>query len=535
MLSLEPGDDVTFGRAEEATIRIDDQRASRKHARIWREGRYVFVDDLGSRNGTLVNGLPVGLKQRLGPGDEVTIGSSSIVVSSLAVKSAQHRILSDGEFEENLELEIYRAKRFKRPISLAVLRLACDKEAIHGRLVEMSATLRLTDVWGRFGPRDYALLLPEAERKSAQEVLTRIVGCLDKAVRHEVAYAVASVPEDARAPEALLEVARRRLRERRVGDKSALFKVGSGVVSGSRQMQTALNLAQRVAKHNTTVLIFGETGSGKQVVAEEIHRSSKRFEKPLVQLNCGALPPTLLESELFGHERGAFTGAHKRRIGHVEAASSGTLFLDEIGELPEESQPKLLHFLESQTFTRVGGTDVQKTDIRVIAATNRDLEQQVKAGRFREDLYFRLATFVIHLPPLRERLDDIEPLAQQFCRRFAKELGQEVPEFTAEAIERLKSYSWPGNVRQLRNAIERAVVLAEDGMIDACHLPERVITQSSTRSLENGRLASQLGDIEADAIRAMLAECDGNQSEAARRLGITRRALIYRMGKYGIR
>jgi DNA-binding NtrC family response regulator len=300
-------------------------------------------------------------------------------------------------------------------------------------------------------------------------------------------------------------------------------------------MAQALALARRIAGVSTTVLILGETGSGKQIVAQEIHRLGGRGKGPFVHVNCAAIPPPLMESELFGHERGAFTGADSRHAGHVEAASGGTLFLDEIGELPEQAQPKLLHFLEGQTFTRVGGVRPHRADVRIIAATNRDLEAEMKAGRFREDLFFRLAAFVVHVPPLRERPEDILPLARLFCAEFAEAMGQRVPTLSEDAIEALRHHSWPGNVRQLRNAIERAVVLAEGAVIEEAHLPERVVAESDPAPGSIGLLEQRLSRLEQQTIEATLRECGGNQSEAARRLGITRRSLIYRMKKRGLR
>jgi DNA-binding NtrC family response regulator len=241
-----------------------------------------------------------------------------------------------------------------------------------------------------------------------------------------------------------------------------------------------------------------------------------------------------MESELFGHERGAFTGADARRTGYLETASGGTVFLDEIGELPDTAQPKFLHFLESQTFYRVGGVRPIHADVRIIAATNRDLEAEMKGGRFREDLYFRLSPFVLHVPPLRERPEDILALARLFCAEFADAMGQQVPTLSEGAEEALQQHAWPGNVRQLRNAIERAVVLCEGPVVEEAHLPERVVTASDPAPPAQGPLEHKLASLEQKSIEDMLRECGGNQSEAARRLGISRRSLIYRMKKLGL-
>src|SRR5436190_20005788 len=231
------------------------------------------------------------------------------------------------------------------------------------------------------------------------------------------------------------------------------------IIGQSEAMQEVFDTVRQVAPARTTVLLTGESGTGKELIAKAIHNLSPRSKQPLVAVHCAGLPPTLLESELFGHEKGAFTGAHERRIGYFEQAQGGTLFLDEIGEIDPTTQVKLLRFLGERIFERVGSNKTLSADVRVIAATNKNLEEMVKAGKFRDDLFFRLRTFELQLPPLRDRLGDIPLLAQNFLREFAKENNKPVNEFTADALEALMNYSWPGNVRELRTAIEHAVVL----------------------------------------------------------------------------
>ncbi|HEU5059886.1 MAG TPA: sigma-54 dependent transcriptional regulator, partial [Kofleriaceae bacterium] len=283
---------------------------------------------------------------------------------------------------------------------------------------------------------------------------------------------------------------------------------------------------------------------GKEVVAELIHRSSPRASRPFVRLDCASLPPTLLESELFGHERGAFTGAEKRKLGYFEAAEGGTILLDEIGELPSALQSKLLTALERRIVTRIGSTEEIPIDVRVIAATNRDLQEEVKQGRFREDLYYRLAVFTIFVPPLRDRAGDIIPLATRFARQFAAELGQAAPGFSPAARAALEQYAWPGNVRELRNAIERAVVLTPHGDIDVTALPDAIQARArasggagdaATPFQLDGHVPAQLQQMERTAIVAALEACNQNQTQAARRLGISRRSLIYKMERFGLK
>lgn len=541
ILELEDGQEIIVGRRPEAELFIDDSQVSRRHSRLWRSEGHVYVEDLGSTNGTRVNGVPIHGRQRLGPGDEVEVGPASLVLSSLSISLGQHRIMAERDFEDRLEAEVDRARRYRKPVSLAMLRFRGRSEEIRRHLLAIAPSLRRMDMLAACGPREYALLFPEADSSTSQVALRRLFSAMDQQARKKVVMGVASYPADGHSSGMLHEVARRRLRQARRGllsdEEAPPASDGSArvVVAESQSMALLMKMAGRIAGFDIAVLVMGETGCGKQVMAEEIHKISPRAKGPLVQVNCAALPPALLENELFGHERGAFTGADSRHRGYVEAAEGGTLFLDEIGELPGEAQPKLLHLLENKTFTRVGGTRPLRGDVRIIAATNRDLEADVQAGRFREDLYFRLSAFVLHVPPLRDRLEDIEPLTRQFCAEFAASLGQPIPVLSERAMTTLMRHHWPGNVRQLRNAIERAVVLAEGDVIDDVHLPERVLARAGvlpSSGVED--LVSQLAEMEMQLVRAALEESNGNQSEAARRLGVSRRSLIYRMKKYGL-
>jgi DNA-binding NtrC family response regulator len=289
-----------------------------------------------------------------------------------------------------------------------------------------------------------------------------------------------------------------------------------------------------------SVLILGETGVGKEVIAEAIHARSARFAGPLVKINCASLPEHLLESELFGHEKGAVAGADKRKIGLFEAGAGGSIYLDEIGEMAPALQAKMLRVLERKLITRIGGADEISVDVRIIAATHRDLETEVREGRFREDLYFRLAGFTLAVPPLRDRLEEIVPLAQHFARRVAEELGQPAPQLSDDAQLALRSHDWPGNVRELRNAVERAVVVQTSGTITAEDLPERVCDAGRrARPLPDGsirdHLRDQLADLERAAIVEALEQFGGNQTRTAQRLGISRRALIYKMERLGLK
>jgi DNA-binding NtrC family response regulator len=306
------------------------------------------------------------------------------------------------------------------------------------------------------------------------------------------------------------------------------------IIGQSPSMAEVLAVVRQVAPARTTVLLLGESGTGKELIARAIHQLSPRARLPMVAVHCAALSPTLLESELFGHEKGAFTGAYERRVGRFEQAQGGTLFLDEIGEIDATVQVKLLRFLGERTFERVGSNKTLTADVRLIAATNKDLQGQVKAGKFREDLFFRLAVVQIALPPLRERTGDIPLLAKVFLREFARENDKNVNDFTAESLEALMNYAWPGNVRELRTAIEHALVLTRGEKIGLRDLPAAVRAAGLEGS--PARLLAQpdmtVAEAEKQLIVRALKESGGNRTEAARKLGMSRRTLHRKLHLY---
>lgn len=306
------------------------------------------------------------------------------------------------------------------------------------------------------------------------------------------------------------------------------------IIGESEPVREVLEVVKQVAPTRATVLLRGESGTGKELVAKAIHLLSPRAKAPLVTVHCAALSPTLLESELFGHEKGAFTGAHERRIGRFELAQGGTLFLDEIGEIDATIQIKLLRFLGERTFERVGSNKTQTADVRLITATNKNLEELVKAGKFREDLFFRLRVVEIELPPLRERASDIPLLAQSFLREFATENGKPVKDFTADAMAALTDHAWPGNVRELRTAVEHAVVLAHGERITLRDLPASVKNSGPAATPQKLLAAPDLTvkDAEKQLIIRALKECDGNRTRAAKKLGMSRRTMHRKLHVY---
>jgi two-component system, NtrC family, response regulator AtoC len=512
VILLDEGADLLFGRSSDATVRIDDVKASREHARIVKKDGVVELVELGSRNGTRLNDDTVrGETRRLRSGDLVRIGEAEILVAESAGIASR---AAGGRLAGELARVLQASRR------AALVRVSLDSADL-ARLSPQLGALALVE---EQADGDYAFLLEDATTEIA----------LVATIRRLAPAAVVSV---ARAPEDGTTADELWRRAEPAGDARpspaptpAPATAPPGVVIADAAMVRVFDLVRKVAPTPTTVLILGETGVGKEVIAEQIHRQSPRASGPFVRLNCGSLPETLLESELFGHERGAFTGADRRKIGYIEAASGGTLFLDEIGELALPMQTRLLRVLENHKFTRVGGREEIASDLRIVAATNRNLEAEAKTGKFREDLFFRLSAFVVQVPPLRERTAEDELLAQLFARQFAKRMNVPPPTIAPAALTRLKQHAWPGNVRELRNAMERAVVLAENGVLAAEHLPDSVRESHAPV----GPMREQLAEMERRAIEDALEAEDGNQTRAAKRLGISRRALQYKLGKYDL-
>ncbi|HEY6555936.1 MAG TPA: sigma 54-interacting transcriptional regulator [Polyangiaceae bacterium] len=321
--------------------------------------------------------------------------------------------------------------------------------------------------------------------------------------------------------------------EARQRSQRAVFEYAN-MVGASLMMRQIYEQVGQVARTNATALIRGESGTGKELVAHAIHTNSQRARAPFVKVNCAALPETLFESELFGHERGAFTGAHARKKGRFELAEGGTLFLDEIGELAPTTQAKLLRVLQSREFERLGGVETLRTDVRIVVATNKDMEAAVANGTFREDLYYRLNVFTITLPPLRDRRADIPLLAEYFLSKYATEHRRKISRISSGALEMLTQYGFPGNVRELENVIERAVVVCEGFVVQEHHLPQGVRLAPREEPPEKLTLADAVARLEKQMIEEALRNTGGNSARAARALGTTERIVRYKAGKLGI-
>jgi DNA-binding NtrC family response regulator/pSer/pThr/pTyr-binding forkhead associated (FHA) protein len=557
VVPLPDGAEVTFGRSRACAVHIDSERVSRTHARLRHRDGELTIEDLGSRNGTRVNGARIEEPTRLGSGDEIAVGPITAVVSVTSGVVRRHDIGEAAELDARLAAEADRGLRYQRPFALVMMQLRGADGAIDEALARVIAHVRPMDTIAEYSPDEYAVLLPEAGAGAGLDAARALLAAARGQGLGEEPLAVraglAVFPtHGSQAGEILsrAQAALRRAQAERAGDvvTAAADEPTPGeddVVIADAQMQRVYALVRKVADTNMTVLIHGETGAGKEVVAEAVHRASGRKDKPFIRLNCASIPGNLLESELFGHVKGAFTGADRMHVGYFEAASGGTLFLDEIGEMPAALQAKLLRVLEQRRITRVGDTREIAVDTRVVCATHRDLEEEVRRGSFREDLYFRISVFTVMVPPLRDRKAEIRRLAEYFARRAAREQGGVAPRLADDAALALERYEWPGNVRELRNVIERACVLQEAGLITAEHLPDRVrearkpalpgSPAPAAVPVAGADVREHIASIERDAIIAAMDACDGNQTHAARKLGMSRRTLIYKLEKYGLK
>jgi DNA-binding NtrC family response regulator/pSer/pThr/pTyr-binding forkhead associated (FHA) protein len=527
VVDLPDGEDVTVGRASTASVPIEHDSVSRMHARIRRRGDVIEVEDLGSRNGTRVNGERIVGVTRVSAGDEIAIGPMIAVVGVTSALRRSSPIASAAAGEARLAAEVDRSVRYHRPLTLALIHIAND-EAVEA----IANALRPMDLIAEDAGDNYFLILPELDRHGARSTLGRL---RDLARGMSVACDAATVvcPDDGTTAGELIGRLRSGLRAGVHRAQTPVPALAPAPIAIDPAMKRVYALVERVADAAMTVMILGETGVGKELVAEAIHHRSSRHARPFIKLNCAALTESLLESELFGHERGAFTGADKRKIGYFEAAAGGTLFLDEIGEIPTALQSKLLRVLERKVIIRVGGTEEVPVDARLVAATHRDLEAEAQAGRFRQDLLFRVCGFTLVIPPLRDRPSEIMPLAERFARLTAAEQGRPTPSFSPAACAALTTHPWPGNVRELRNAIERALVLCDDTITPA-DLPDRICGERELQGTA-AEVRGQIAAAERATIAAALEAADYNQTRAARKLGLSRRTLIYRMEKYGLK
>ena len=599
--------EVVIGRGEAADLRINEPSISRAHARLFIEPSpsgsgdpLLRLEDLGSSNGTRVREIPLaaGESMTFAPGDLIELGATMFLVQRPPSASPPRQVWNHGDFEGRLAEECARGARFD--LAFGVVRvhvepatkprqgerarpLGLEASEAEVRAILAGAT-HSSDVLASYGTGEYELLLVGSPRVEgaeqrqnddrstaadarARDVVLRV--CDDLAARGlHVRTGVAIYPRDGRDPESLVSTACAFLRGE---DAAVAQRPGApAIVVRDGRMQQLHRLLERVAQGTINILLLGETGVGKEVMAERVHRVSPRASRPFLPLNCAALSESLLESELFGHERGAFTGAIAAKKGLLETAEGGTVFLDEIGELPHSLQVKLLRVLEERQVRRVGGLKSTPIDVRIVSATNRDLEFEVQSDRFRQDLFFRLNGVSLVIPPLRQRVDEIEELAHVFLGEAARRERRTPPAISRDALTLLLGYSWPGNIRELRNVIERAVLLCAGTSILPEHLPvdkmHATLTYETLAPASAGAAQSspplrgaELGEahaltmppgppesvdwslkgavdgFERKRILDALEQCAGNQSRAAKMLGISRNTLIQRLKTYGIR
>jgi DNA-binding NtrC family response regulator len=545
---------VVLGRGQEADVRVDDAQLSRRHLLVTL-GASPTVRDLGSMNGTRLGErrLPANEDVPIALGDTVVLGAAVITLQSTATSVRPRRIWAHGYFEARIEEECARADRNGQPFAVMRVRVneGAAKDGNEPLANVLGDVLRPSDIVAVYAPGELEVLLVDTTPADAEAIARRVESRFFQG-GIAVETGIAHWKRDGRTPEALIAHAGAFANSRPTppGDSAtAPLRVGA--------MQRLQPLIDRIASGIINVLIVGETGVGKEVTARAIHERSPRASKRLMAINCAALPEALLESELFGHERGAFTGALQAKVGLLEAAEGGTVFLDEAGEMPLAFQAKLLRVLDQREVFRVGSVTPRTIDVRFIAATNRDLAGEIARGTFRQDLYFRLNGILLAIPPLRERVEEIMPLARTFVSKACRQGGRaREPKISGQAASLLEGYEWPGNVRELRNVLERAVLLCSGDEIRLEHLPGEKMVPVLPARPSMPPMSSRDGDAfefnepptqtslrtalpahgadDRERVLAALEECAGNQTHAAKLLGVSRGTLIARIKEYDI-
>lgn len=546
--------DWSIGRAQDSELRLEDASVSRRHARLLFSGALLKVADLDSHNGTRINGIRIQGTRVLAPGDTISIGDVTLVPGLSAGASNSRGLIDYSQFCERLDDEIERALTYACSLSVLVLAIERSDFAPAGFLRKLgSRILAARDPHGHL-----VVVLPE---HAPSDVLARIEPMTADAQQFPIRIGFAGCPADGCDGASLLDAAHAGLATngaRISRADAASFRITLGkesVLVADPAMCRIFELIRKVAASELPVLIFGETGSGKENAALAVHHFSARQAGAFVTVNCAALPEELFESEVFGHEKGAFSGAFTAKAGILETADKGTLFLDEIGELGMAAQAKLLRVLDSKKVLRLGELRERSVDVRIVAATNRDLAAQVAAGRFRQDLFYRLTGATIVLPPLRARPREILLLARTFLGSACERMERETPTLSLGAICRLARYSWPGNVRELKNAMEYLAATVPSEVVEEWDLPPPVgpnlaaATGPGSNSTPNPPampnpvtsvssgfrpLAEEMRELERMRIEEALQATGGVQTRAAELIGMPLRTFLVRLKQYGI-
>ena len=560
--SLVPGVPIVIGRAATVDMPLSCNTLSRRHARVLWDGDRLWIEDLGSRNGTFVGDRRIVNQEAVEANREVRLGGLSVW---LQVTGGPDDGASAWQgFAAVVNAEIDRARTFGRSLGILCIVPGSEAPSAADLLPRVAGLLRPVDRVDARDPSALFALVPESDRRGLLSMGQRVLDVL-RGTGIAIRAGVAAFPDSTDSPEELLELALLAAKSSDPGGAVGMAPSRLGhstghsvpsptehreVVHRSAVMAELLERAKRVAEFDVPVLLQGETGTGKEVLARFIHESSSRKARRMVSLNCGAIPSTLVEATLFGAEKGAFTGAVQKRLGLFEAAHGSTLLLDEIGELPMGVQVALLRVIETGRITRVGGTREIEVDVRIVAATHRNLEMMARAGSFRWDLLYRINTVILALPPLRQRPEDIEVLARFFLPT-ARGVRDGAPLVLGDdTLRALEAYDWPGNVRELRNAIEQAVINADGAEILPRHLDSRLHDNDGPITMEvpafNWEPAAASDDgahsfkdqVQAFEKKLMvnaLESTAGNQSEAARKLRMPLRTFTTKMNTYGLR
>jgi DNA-binding NtrC family response regulator len=550
---------VLVGRDERADLRLRDDSVSRRHARILLTEEGARVVDLGSHNGTLLNGRPVDGAQPLLSGDVLSFGAVVAVVRARTRAAPARRALEAERLMGQLREEVARALRYGRPLTLLVLALpepgGRGREAVEAVLTTDAGP---AEAAGWLDGAHLLWMLPEVSGEPGEEGLGERVEAL-LAACPQARLGLSTCPGDGCDVETLVAAARTAAQTAAPGAWASAAEGTTRLTLGERTVLVAdpamaqlYALLRRLAASELPVLVCGETGVGKENAAFAVHHWSPRAAGPFIAVNCAALPEGLVESELFGHERGAFTGATTARAGLLESAQGGTVFLDEVGELPAAAQAKLLRALEVRRITRVGEVRERPIDLRVVAATHRDLEAEVAAGRFREDLYFRLGAATVLLPPLRERPREVPLLARDFLSRACQALGRRELELASGTLHALSRHGWPGNVRELRNLMDYVAAAVTGDVVEPHHLPARMLGRKAAGSAAPAPeeapaspptgpaprprvpLAQEIRELERRRMQEALEEAEGVQTRAAALIGMPIRTFSFKLKQLGL-